>query len=66
MKNFRCMWIVLLVLFSTVSDAQVGIGTISPNGVLDITSTTDSLLIPRVTLTITTSALPLTSPKLQN
>ena len=62
MKNFRYILIVVLVLFSTVSNAQVGIGTITPNGALDITSTTDGLLIPRVALTITTSALPLTSP----
>ena len=62
MKNFRWILIVLLVLFTTVSNAQIGIGTISPNGVLDITSTTDGLIIPRVALTITTNALPLTSP----
>ena len=62
MKNFRWILIVLLVLFTTVSNAQIGIGPISPNGVLDITSTTDSLIIPRVALTITTNALPLTSP----
>ena len=62
MKNFRWILIVLLVLFTTVSNAQIGIGTISPNGVLDITSTTDGLIIPRIALTITTNALPLTSP----
>ena len=44
------------------SFAQVGIGTTTPLGALDITATTDGLLIPRVALTISTSALPLTAP----
>lgn len=54
--------IVFLLLTINSVNAQVGIGTTSPNGALDITSTTDGLLIPRVALTITTSALPLTTP----
>lgn len=62
MKNFKSIQIIIVFLFTIVSQAQVGIGTTSPDGALDITSTTDGLLIPRVALTITTSALPLTSP----
>lgn len=39
-----------LLLFSFCGRAQVGIGTTTPQGALDITSTTDGLLVPRVSL----------------
>jgi len=39
------------ILFTFALNAQVGIGTTTPNGALEITSTTDGLLIPRVALT---------------
>lgn len=42
--------------------AQVGVGTTTPSAALDITSTNDGILVPRVALTITSSALPLTAP----
>ncbi len=35
---------------------QVGIGTTAPNGALDVTSTTDGLLIPRIALSATNVA----------
>ncbi|TDP61760.1 beta strand repeat-containing protein [Flavobacterium dankookense] len=41
---------------------NIGISQPNPQGILDITSTNDGLLIPRVALTTTTSALPLTLP----
>ena len=44
------------------SFAQVGVGTTTPTAALDVTSTNDGILVPRVALTITTSALPLTAP----
>ena len=63
MKSLKKIITVCIILFSIViGKAQVGIGTTAPDGALDITSSTDGLLIPRVALTITTSALPLTSP----
>jgi trimeric autotransporter adhesin len=62
MKNFKSIQIIIVFLFTIIAQAQVGIDTATPQGALDITSTTDGLLIPRVALTITTSALPLTSP----
>lgn len=63
MKNLKkILTIGTILFFYNASFAQVGIGTVSPDAALDITSTTDGLLIPRVALTITTSALPLTSP----
>ena len=53
----------LALLFSATSIAQnVGIGTTSPSAKLDISSTNSGILIPRVALTATNSALPLTSP----
>ena len=52
----------LLLIFATVSMyAQVGVGTTTPAGALDITSTNDGLLIPRVALTNSTTAT-VTSP----
>lgn len=56
--------IALIISFfnSTSSFGQVGIGTTTPLGALDITSTDDGILIPRVALTASSSALPLTAP----
>jgi hypothetical protein len=53
----------LLTFLSLVINAQVGIETTNPQGALDINSTTDGLLIPRVTLTNTTT-LTVTTPAL--
>ena len=39
-----------------ISTGQVGIGTPGPNGALDVTSTTDGILIPRVALSATNVA----------
>jgi hypothetical protein len=47
-----------LLFFSSVMLAQVGIGTTVPAGALDVTSTTNGLLIPRVALTSTSTVLP--------
>lgn len=54
--------ILLFIGLSTLTYAQVGVNTTSPQGALDVSSATDGLLIPRVALTTTSSALPLTSP----
>lgn len=45
-----------LFLFSCIIYSQVGIGTTSPNGALDITSSTEGLLIPRISLSATNVA----------
>lgn len=49
---------------ASISVAQIGIGTTSPNASaeLDITSTNKGFLPPRIALTATTSASPVTSP----
>jgi hypothetical protein len=59
MKN-----LLLLIFFSTVFSlqAQVGIGTTTPNGALDINSNNQGLLSPRVALTASNIALPVINP----
>ena len=52
------LFLTFLFLFSYQVNAQVGIRTTNPQGALDITSTTDGLLIPRVALTSTAAVLP--------
>lgn len=49
-------------LFTNIVNAQVGVGTVLPEAALDVTSTTDGFLIPRVALSNTGSGLPLTTP----
>ncbi|WP_313804335.1 hypothetical protein [Flavobacterium sp.] len=59
----------LITLISSISTAQVGIGNTTPQGALDVTSTTDGLLIPRVSLTATnlaTVTTPTTSEMVYN
>ncbi len=57
MKNISFL---LFVFCQTITiatiQAQVGIGTVTPQGALDITSTTDGLLIPRVALSATNTS----------
>lgn len=56
MKSF--LFLSFLLLFTLGVKAQVGIGTTNPDGALDVVSTTDGLVIPRVALTMTTNVLP--------
>ncbi|NUY80706.1 hypothetical protein HUK80_07360 [Flavobacterium sp. MAH-1] len=57
MKRIIARSAYLLFLFSSfLSRAQVGIGTVTPSGALDVVSTTDGLLIPRISLTATNVA----------
>jgi hypothetical protein len=49
-----------LLFFTCSLTAQVGIGTTSPNGSLDVVSTVDGLLIPRISLTATNVATVIT------
>ena len=51
------IYIRLFLLFAlNAVYAQVGIGTTSPNGALDVFSTNDGLIIPRVALSATNVA----------
>ena len=57
MKKIYIMFLGALLMPSlNAAFGQVGISTNTPNGALDISSTTDGLLIPRVALTNTTTA----------
>ncbi|UOK42598.1 MULTISPECIES: hypothetical protein [Flavobacterium] len=57
MRNFiRLLILITIPLTSDGINAQVGIGTTSPTGALDITSSTDGLVIPRISLTATNVA----------
>jgi hypothetical protein len=58
------LFILFAILLSNIVNAQnVGIGTNDPKAKLDISATNDGFLIPRVELTATTSASPLTTPE---
>lgn len=54
--------LVLTVFTSAISFAQVGIGTTIPNGALDVSSTTQGFLLPRVSLTASNVAAPVVNP----
>ena len=51
-----------LVVFSTTMFAQIGIGTTTPNGALDINSSTQGLIVPRVALTTCNATSPIINP----
>lgn len=57
-KLLTALNILLLLMASIDLKAQVGIGTTNPDGALDIVATNNGLLIPRVSLTNTTTVLP--------
>jgi hypothetical protein len=56
MKTFKTLLVLIGLICTTgILNAQVGIGNTDPQGALEITSTTDGLVIPRVALTNTTT-----------
>lgn len=59
MRNF---YIILLLSVFNTCFSQVGIGTTTPNGALDISSNNQGLLTPRVALTASNIALPVVNP----
>jgi hypothetical protein len=65
MKHFYVFRIRLLVIFFLVGFlgyGQIGIGTTTPNGMLDIESSTQGFVLPRVALTKTDLAAPVVNP----
>lgn len=54
-KNYIILFFLTLLGVNSVF-SQVGVGTVSPNGSLDVTSVDDGLLIPRVALSATNVA----------
>lgn len=59
----RNLFLLLFLLMSIFSMGQVGIGTTAPEGAMDISSTTEGLLIPRTALTSNTDILTITNPQ---
>ncbi|KAB1154299.1 tail fiber domain-containing protein [Flavobacterium luteum] len=59
MNNFKSFFFLLFIFSVLSTNAQVGIGTTTPTAALDINSTNDGLLIPRVALTGTATVLPI-------
>ena len=55
-KIYLKLFAAILILAANTISAQVGVGTPTPQGALDVFSSTDGLLIPRVALNITTTA----------
>jgi hypothetical protein len=63
MKNFTIYYILMAFLICNVSFAQVGIGTSSPKGILDIESSTHGVVYPSVALNKTNVAAPVVNPQ---
>lgn len=62
MYNKITLSVLLLVTCTTILTAQVGIGTTDPKAMLDIQSSDNGILIPRVALTETSDQSPITAP----
>lgn len=64
MKREQLLFFLFSFIFLSLNSgfAQVGIGTVTPAATLDITSNNDGLLIPRIALTSSILATPLTAP----
>ena len=60
MKTNKTVLTLVIGLFTSILNAQVGVGTTSPNGALDVTSTNNGLLIPRIALSATNVATVIT------
>lgn len=53
----------LAFFISFLSLAQIGINTLTPSGMLDVSSTTNGFLVPRVALTANNVAAPVVNPQ---
>ncbi|RMA57666.1 hypothetical protein BXY75_2470 [Ulvibacter antarcticus] len=64
MLNFKKISVTLLVctLFTYINYAQIGIGTSTPEGALDLESSTQGLVYPRIALTASNVSAPVTNP----
>ncbi|AEW86136.1 hypothetical protein B0A78_11910 [Flavobacterium columnare NBRC 100251 = ATCC 23463] len=55
--------LIFVILSSIIINGQVGIGTVTPQGILDISSNTSGLVPPRVQLTASNSEAPVLNPQ---
>jgi hypothetical protein len=65
MKNRNLLFVTIIALFGAISaNAQEGFGTNSPapSSVIEMTATNKGVLLPRIALTSTTIAAPVTAP----
>lgn len=60
-KHSICVTLVSL-LFVQVQYAQVGVGTVTPEGILDLETTSEGIVFPRVALTASNVEAPVTNP----
>lgn len=61
-KSIAKLFVVFVIICSSVQ-AQVGVGTTTPNGALDISNSTMGLVPPRVALTSINTAAPVVNPQ---
>lgn len=59
----KIVLILIIGMITNIVTAQVGVGTTTPAGALDIASTTNGLIPPRVALTATNVAAPVVNPQ---
>lgn len=59
----KVLFLVVILFISVNITAQVGVGTTTPAGALDVNSTTQGMIPPRVALTATNVAAPVVNPQ---
>ena len=63
-EGMKTLYVILFYLILSIqSFAQIGINTTTPNAMLDISSTTNGFLIPRIALTANNLATPVVNPQ---
>ncbi|WP_194850195.1 hypothetical protein [Nonlabens antarcticus] len=62
----RISFLPIILLWVSAIYAQVGINTITPNGILDVNSTTNGVVLPRIALTATNLMAPVKNPQTGN
>ncbi|MGX7666984.1 hypothetical protein [Flavobacterium pedocola] len=63
MERAKLLFTLLATSAFVLSNAQVGIGTTTPRGALEINSTTNGFVPPQVALTATTASAPVVNPQ---
>ena len=61
--TIKCCVFLLTALLCSISFAQVGINTTTPNGILDVNSNNTGVVLPRLALSATNVMAPATNPK---